>query len=563
MEPIDYLRTLRRRWQIVVGCLVVAIAAAVLTAPAPSASTQSGTEVRSYTATHTLLLAPDAQNVNLSRVRLLVRTGEIPRAVDEELHFRGNAAELAAKIRVGGDDQVGTVTITTEDRDGESAAALANAFGAHTLAVLRKDAIKKQRDQLATLRQQLDSVERQVNVLQAKVNRNQDDPILLAQRDAQTSRYQTLFQQYETVRALAPNGGLTTLAKATPVAISSGGGFSAPTSRRGRLAFAGVLGLLLGLAGAFAIDRLDTRLRSRHQIEEAFRLPVLTEIPKMTRREVKSRTLAVAADPGGAAAESYRSLRSALLLLPSLVLSRPTTDVPAAERASAGITSPEVILVTSALPGEGKTTTLVNLASCLAEVGKSVLVLDCDFRKPDAHRYLDVPSGSGLSDLLVADRPEQLRTVVRQTAVPGVLMVTSGTATDHPAAFLAGMGKIINQARSLADVVLIDSAPVLGANDAVDLMPYADSLLLTCRYGRSARTNAARVSELVARMGMPALGVAVVGTARRRLRTSGSVFSTPNLRRRVGEPRRPRDPQTDFDQTDSRDDSAPVEGARP
>jgi Mrp family chromosome partitioning ATPase len=495
--------------------------------PAPQASQVPVST--SYSATHTMILAPDADGTNLNRVRLLITTGEIPKAVDKQVQFAGNSAELASLISVATDADLGTVTITMNDPDPRRAASYANAFGEQTLISLRRAAVRDQKDQLAALEPLLKSAENAVRDLEERVADDDSDDILQAQLDAQTARYQAYFQQYETIRAEAPDGGFTTLDRAVPVPVTTGGGFTAPTSRSGRLLLAGVLGLLLGLAGALALDRLDTRLRSREAFERAFRLPVLAEIPQVPRRARHGHRMIVTTDPSSAAAEAYRSLRSALMLLPSLLL--PKASSPKTE-AEIGLPGPEVILITSGSPGEGKTTTLVNLATCLAEVGKRVLVLDCDFRGPDTHRFLDVASGAGVSDLLVAGMSDQISAVVRRTSVPGVDLVTSGTVSDHPAVFLAGMGDVIASARELADVVLVDSAPVLGANDAVDLMPWVDSVLVVARYGRTGRTSADRVSNLIARMQIPALGVAVIGTTRRRVRTSGGMLDIPNLFRR-------------------------------
>jgi Mrp family chromosome partitioning ATPase len=526
VEPIDYLRALRRRWLVVVACLGVALMAAAFTMPDKVAQ---GPVSTSYTATYTMILAPDATGINLSRVKLLITTGEIPKSVDRVVNFPGNSAELATLVTVGTDTDLGTVTITMSDPDGRRAARYANAFGAQTLVSLRKAALQNQKDQLAALQPLLDSAEKAVRILQPKAIANPDDSVLSAQLAAETARYQGYFQQYETIRAQAPNGGLTTLDKASPIPVTTGGGFSAPTSRSGRLGLAAVLGLLLGLVGALSLDRLDTRLRGREAFEDAFRLPVLAEIPQIPRRLRHDHQLIVLSRPSSAPAEAYRSLRSGLMLLPSLLRTRSAAQP---EQQPAETVQPEVILVTSGGPREGKTSTLVNLATCLAEVGKRVLVLDCDFRASDAHLYLDVPFGTGVSDLLVSGRSDQLGAVARRTTVPGVDLVTSGTVSDHPAAYLAGMGELIAAARVLADVVLVDSAPVLGANDAVDLMPYVDSLLIVARNGRTGRSQAERVSSLIARIQVPALGVAVVGTPHRKMRTSGSAFALPNLFRR-------------------------------
>jgi Mrp family chromosome partitioning ATPase/capsular polysaccharide biosynthesis protein len=567
MQAIDYLRVLRHRWKIVLGCLLAALIAGFATAPA-TANPQNGATATSYVATHTLILSPDMDlgSLNLSRVKLLIVTGEIPKAVARSVGYDGSGAQLATLITVTDDPEVGTVAITMTDSDPQRATRYANSFAKETLRVLRRNAVDAQRSKLTLLRGQLDQVAGEVNALEVKTAQAPDDALLKAQLDAQTARYQGLFQEYETVRAQTPTGGLTTLDAATPVPIASGGVFTAPQGRTGRLALAGVIGLLLGLGGALSLDRLDTRLRSRNAVETTFRLPVLTEVPQINRTTRRNRRLIVVTDPSSAPAEAYRSLRSAMLLLPSMVLPRPISIPDEAVRGGTSA-APKVILVTSAAPREGKTTTLANLAASLGEAGKTVLVLDCDFRQGDANRYFDVTGGGGLSDLLLAgapnllsaDRPDQLDMVRQVTAVPGVTLVTSGSTGYHPSAFLGGMPVIIEQARKIADFVLIDSSPALGANDTVDLMPHVDSVLITCRYGRTGQEMAKQMSELLARLQVPALGVAMVATPRRRLQTSGTMFSVPSLVRRIrpGSP----SPLGGVD-VDSRDDPA-TDDARP
>jgi capsular exopolysaccharide synthesis family protein len=216
-------------------------------------------------------------------------------------------------------------------------------------------------------------------------------------------------------------------------------------------------------------------------------------------------------------AEAYRSLRSALFLLPS----RPVTSDPALAsdaydaapaRVPNAVHDPKVLLVASPRAGDGKTTSLVNLASALAEAGRSVVVLDCDFRHPEAHEYLDVMPGKGLSDLLATERDAPLTAVLQPTVVPGVQLAIAGSSTKHPGALMGLMERYVDQARELADVVLVDSPPVLLANDAVDLMPLVDSVVVVVRDGRTSRVQAQRLASLLARLRTPCLGAVLVGS---------------------------------------------------
>jgi Mrp family chromosome partitioning ATPase len=139
------------------------------------------------------------------------------------------------------------------------------------------------------------------------------------------------------------------------------------------------------------------------------------------------------------------------------------------------------------------------------------MVLDCDFRGPDAHQYLGVSPGLGLSNLVTQETDVDLSQHVRHSDIPGVEIVTAGTQLQRPSALPSRMGDLVTQARQFADIVLIDSAPMLLGNDAMDLMPFVDTVLVVSYSGRATSEDAQRASELLARTRAPVIGVALVG----------------------------------------------------
>ena len=180
------------------------------------------------------------------------------------------------------------------------------------------------------------------------------------------------------------------------------------------------------------------------------------------------------------------------------------------------------ILVTSGLRGEGKTTTVANLAAVMAEAGRRVLVISLDLRDPSLHRYFGVVNVAGASDLLAADRGRHLGQVVRPTDLPGVSVVTSGEPTDHPGALLASVGPMIAAARSLADVVLIDSPPMLVVADALDIARHTDLTLLVTRLNRTTRSQAGACQRAFSRLDISAFGTVLVGS-----RATGTRYGYP------------------------------------
>ncbi len=273
-----------------------------------------------------------------------------------------------------------------------------------------------------------------------------------------------------------------------------------------------LVGLGLGAALALAVERFDTRLRGRAATESALGVPVVASVPALAHRLRGRHEVTTAVDPLSGVAESYRSLRAAVQLLPSRPLTRSDLYGEVTAEDEPAVRDPRVLLFVSANAREGKTTSLVNLASTLAETGRSVIVLDCDFRHPEAHLYLGVPGGRGLSDLLAADRDLPLTSVLQPTGLPAVRLAPAGTSTEHPGALMGLMGRLVDEARGLADVVLVDAPPALVASDAVDLMPLVDTAVVVIREGRTGRADAERLASLLGQLRTPVLGAVLVAT---------------------------------------------------
>ncbi|HEX6208726.1 MAG TPA: CpsD/CapB family tyrosine-protein kinase, partial [Actinomycetota bacterium] len=175
----------------------------------------------------------------------------------------------------------------------------------------------------------------------------------------------------------------------------------------------------------------------------------------------------------------------------------------------------KVLLVTSPAPSEGKTSIVANLAAAYAEMGKRVLILSCDMRHPGTYSFFGMPSanGVGMSDALKGDGEEVLSDYVRSTGHRRIEIVPSGSPTDRPGELLAGpnMRRALSEARERADLVLIDTPPILTAGDATHLLPYVDAVLLVARAGRTSARLAERTSEILKRLEVPAVGVVLNG----------------------------------------------------
>jgi polysaccharide biosynthesis transport protein len=513
MEPLEYLRVFRRRWRLLVSCVLVAGVAAWVTTPATPSL-----DAAEYEASHTIIrdtsASGDTPTQSLATVNLLVKTGDVPRRAAERLGYEGNPLRLARSVVTEVDEQVGTLTITATAGTRDDAAEVANVFAEETLGHLGEqvqddldDDIDAIEGQLAQLRVDIDALEAQIAAAEAA---DQDTALLQTQRDARLRQYgAALDQQTALLNQPPPAAGYVTLEPASgDLATVKGSGFDAPRSRPVRAVIGAMLGLLLGLAMVLVVERLDPRLKTRAETERAFGLPVVAEVP--WNHEVRRDPYRIVSldQPAGSHAEAYRSLRAALLLMPRHVLRDDAHEEPLLVESE-----PRVVLVTSAAPNEGKTSTVANLAVAFAEIGRSVLVLGCDFRRPEVHNYFGVVEAPGLSDLLENRHGvHDLGAITKLANVPNVRVVPNGSPL-HNFGDVAAFGReMVAQARSWADVVLVDTAPLLATNDAIELLPSVDAVVIVSRTGRTTVESARRAREMLGRLGAPVTGICSIGT---------------------------------------------------
>jgi capsular exopolysaccharide synthesis family protein len=549
MDPLQYLRLLRRGWRILLVCVLVGLAAAWVTAPSPKEDV--GPVIRSYQATRTMISTGESGLQSLAQAALFVRVGDVPQRVAARLGPEEDPAVLAAQIRVTTDSDLGTLTLSARNSDPDRAALLANLFGEELVGWLIDNERASQQAQADAAVARMDDLRGQINSYDARLAGGGGD-VVEAERDSLVNQYRLAYEQFQQLASEGPpSPAFSTIEEASPVPIAAGG-FEAPASRSSRLVLGLVGALVLGAALIFVRDRFDTRVRTKEIAEKVFRLPVIAEVPPLRRRLGANQVMSLT-DPASAYAEAHRALRTAIMF----VKRNAEQAEPSANGNGHGPGSPprslKVVLVTSPGPSEGKTTTVANLASSFAEAGQKVLVLSCDFRRPRVHKLLGVADDApGISDVLLSGRePHELRALVVDTSIPNVKLLPAGTVVDNPAELLAGEKALVNAARGLADIVLIDTPPLLVANDASELMGSADITVIVARSGKTTRESALRAVEMLERLEAPALGVALVGapsipTSRRYYyRYERSRRGRFGRRRHTTVPRRPSVPEKD------------------
>lgn len=250
----------------------------------------------------------------------------------------------------------------------------------------------------------------------------------------------------------------------------------------------GIIGLLFGafsgLGLALLLEKMDTRLRDAHEIQELLSLPSLAMIPQSHWRAGKNELDWVAGpellrDPRSPFSESFRALRTSMRLSSTSRESR-------------------VIAVTSCQPAEGKSTVAVNMAAVLAQGGKKVALVDTDMRRPSVYKRLGMEGGRGLSEVLTGYHT--LDEVTRTHEILTTLdVIPSGTVPPLPADLLASdqMAQVVRQLREQYDYVIFDTPPVLSVTDPAIVAAQADGMVLVIRQGYCTRRMLGRAAEIL------------------------------------------------------------------
>jgi capsular exopolysaccharide synthesis family protein len=232
--------------------------------------------------------------------------------------------------------------------------------------------------------------------------------------------------------------------------------------RKRQIALVGLLGgLLLGAGFVLLRDALDNTLKDADDVERHLHLELLASIPRYAK------------DDATLATEAYQNLRTALLF---------------SRRGDEG----QVVLVTGTAPGEGKTTTLLNVAKLLAVSGESVVVVDCDLRRANLHLRLSVPREPGFTDFFVKNH--DMLTLAKSSRIPNLSVISAGPLPPNPPALLARpeLAEALARLRQHYRWVLIDSPPVAAVTDALLLAQRADSTILVVQQNKVDRVMVKR-----------------------------------------------------------------------
>lgn len=245
------------------------------------------------------------------------------------------------------------------------------------------------------------------------------------------------------------------------------------------------LGAVVGVGLAFARDVLDNTVRDRSTMENVTQTGMVGAIPLDKGR--RDDTAISFADDNSAIAESFRKLRTNLQFL--------SVDNP-----------PRVIVVTSSVPGEGKSTTAINIALALAEAEHNVVLVDGDMRRPMVHNYLDLVGPVGFSTVLSGR--VSLSEALQPTKFDGLTVLSAGSTPPNPSELLASQTakNVMAELREQFDYVIVDSSPLLAVTDAAILTTGSDGVLIIARYGHTKRDQLTHAVASLTDVGASPLG---------------------------------------------------------
>lgn len=250
-----------------------------------------------------------------------------------------------------------------------------------------------------------------------------------------------------------------------------------------------ISGVVLGVSTAFLLEYLDDTLKTSEDVEKELGLTTLGNIGRLGPIKELRDGLVTASSPRSPVVEAYRVLRTNLRFS--------SLDNPASS-----------VLVTSAGPREGKTTTAANLAVVMAQAGKKVILVDTDLRHPTLHQMFQVPEGPGLSALLLEEAPN-VEAALAETEVEGLWVLTCGPMPPNPAELLGSerMAALVEDLKTRADAVLFDSPPVLAVTDATLLATAVGGVLLVVDCARTRSEAGRRTKEALEKVDARILGV--------------------------------------------------------
>ena len=453
-----------------------------------------------YQATAELELTPQvsvavlqANNSTANSAQGLV---DVPTAI-QVIQSQSVAARVSAQIRGAPSvsaSQVGTtnvVSLAVRSTDPRLAARVANAYGNEYIALQRNASASALGNAIRVLQSRISSLQTNATRIQRQAASARGSQALAL--DAQLSSIlqtenslRSEISVYETAAALSTGGGQLVGAASVP---------TSPVVPKPAeyIILAAILGLLAGAALALLQDNLDDDVRSPDDLKPTLgSIPCLGVLPNIASRRrgapSASRQLIARDAPRSPQAEAYRILRTSIKFLQ-------------VDR------NLKIIQVTSPKAGDGKTTTIANLAVTMSNAGQRVVVVDCDLRRPRLHAIFEIANDVGFTSALIGETSVTAACTSIE-GLPGLQVMASGPVPPFPAEMLssASVERVLNALVDEYDIVLIDSPPVLPVADATVLASHVEAVVLVASAGLSTRKDIGKAIGALGRVQAPLRG---------------------------------------------------------
>jgi receptor protein-tyrosine kinase len=511
----DYARTIRKGWWIVVATVLIVAAVTYGVSSRQQPSFQATAD--------DLIVAPTfdpTQKTSSSQITQYVNTQA---SIAQSPQVAAAALALAPQIKdltpgkllksstITADPVATVVSFSVRYHTKAGAVALTNAY-ATAFANYTKDQVRRQADhRIATAQQQVDDLSRQLDQANARIDTDKNNGNSGDLSDAYAAARQVSHKLSQAELNLSDLKASTqdNLGQSRVQSEASGAAQLAPNTKR-NTAVGIILGLVIGIGLVFAREAFDTRVRSAEEVASELGLPLFGRLPRPDKDMRRHDQLTLLADPHGIHSEAYKKLRVSLDFA--------NLDPQA-----------QMILFTSAVAQEGKSTTAANLAVAMAASGKNVILVDLDLRAPYLDRFFGLTGRPGVTDVVLgnASLDEALVPVVVPGAPdPGsrrnghghstsgslLHVLVAGEPPSDPSALLASksLATLLAELRERADTVVIDTPPVLPVADTMGLTSQADAYVVVSKLDLIRRPM---LHELRRELGTSrALGLGVVVT---------------------------------------------------
>jgi polysaccharide biosynthesis transport protein len=499
-ELRHYLGVLQRRYPIVVLVVVLAVGASLAL---------SFTATRIYSASADVLLSDSQQdsvfavasNGGVDPARQVdtqievLQSRPIERSVDHQI---GRDADTITGVGVAGVGSTDIIRVTVEGSDAKVAKHAADLYASTYVKTRRAQQVDSLLQAGQVVQKKIDDIQAQIDALDGQIANTDGAEAdgLVAQRDALTTQLELFRQKLDQVQvdAALKSGGAQLVAKAevpdSPVK---------PQPIRDAV-LAAILGVLLGVGLAFLAEYLDDKINVPEDVARyGHGLTVLAEIPVVNGwRDRRTTRIVAIDDPNSSVAEAYRSLRTSLQIIS---LRRPI----------------QTLLVTSPMASEGKTTTAVNLGVTMARAGRRVVMVDLDLRRPRLASFCGVEQTIGFTSVLVGDAPlsEALVEITIGNGLPPLQILPAGPVPPNPSELVGAtrVAELLVSLQSVADLVIIDSPPLIPVTDSLVLSGRVDGVMLVVGAGQTRRRHLTRAVELLQQAEAPVLGTVLNATS--------------------------------------------------